>query len=192
MDLNHVRQLMRSLYWSAWEREMNHIATGTALSLDGELLPPHGRQQRWWWWRWCWWRSLPGVLPRPRGVPEQRLLSPRSWLRDGGGSGRFLVPWLFRIEDLGQGPLNRRRGGVGRVTGAPHNRGARPPWAAPPYCLVAMWLSSGASPVFWKLRAIIRCWALISSNSENISLLGFLKPKTAENRNWHFGILSIG
>ena len=28
-------------------------------------------------------------------LPEQRLLSPRSWLRDGGGSGRFLVPWLF-------------------------------------------------------------------------------------------------
>ncbi|KAK1642431.1 hypothetical protein QYE76_060236 [Lolium multiflorum] len=24
------------------KREMNHIATGTALSLDGELLPPHG------------------------------------------------------------------------------------------------------------------------------------------------------
>ena len=48
-----------------------------------------------------------GALPRPGGVPEQRLLSPRSWLRDGGGSGRFLVPRLFRIEDLGQGPLNR-------------------------------------------------------------------------------------
>ncbi|KAK1670269.1 hypothetical protein QYE76_058428 [Lolium multiflorum] len=25
------------------------------------------------------------ALPRPGGVPEQRLLSPRSWLRDGGG-----------------------------------------------------------------------------------------------------------
>ena len=40
MDLNHVKQLMRSLYWST-EREINHIATGTALSLEGELLPPH-------------------------------------------------------------------------------------------------------------------------------------------------------
>ena len=56
-----------------------------------------------------------GTSPSGR-VPEQRLLSPRSWLRDGGGSGRFLVPWLFRLEDLGQGPLNRRRGGVGRLT----------------------------------------------------------------------------
>ena len=113
------------------------------------------------------------ALPRPGGVPEQRLLSPRSWLRDGGGSGRFLIPWLFRLEDLGQGPLNRRRGGVGGGTEPPHN-------------------SSGGSRVFWKLRGFLRCWALISSDSENISLLGFLKPKTAENRNWHFGISSIG
>jgi hypothetical protein len=45
---------------------------------------------------------------------------------------------------------------------------------------------------FWKLRGKIGPWALISSNSENISLLGFLKPKTAENSNWHFGILLIG
>ena len=34
-----------------------------------------------------------GTSPSGR-VPEQRLLSPRSWLRDGGGSGRFRVPWL--------------------------------------------------------------------------------------------------
>ena len=34
--------------------------------------------------------------------------------------------------------------------------------------------------------------ALISSNSENISFVGFLKPKTAENSNWRFGILLIG
>ncbi|KAK1668964.1 hypothetical protein QYE76_057123 [Lolium multiflorum] len=32
-----------------------------------------------------------GALPRSGRVPEQRLLSPRSWLRDGGGSGRFHV-----------------------------------------------------------------------------------------------------
>src|SRR5215213_11333900 len=40
MDLNHAKQFMRSLYWST-EREINHIATGTALNLEGELLPPH-------------------------------------------------------------------------------------------------------------------------------------------------------
>ncbi|KAK1626428.1 hypothetical protein QYE76_000743 [Lolium multiflorum] len=32
-----------------------------------------------------------GTSP-PGGVPEQRLLSPRSWLRDGGGSGRKRTP----------------------------------------------------------------------------------------------------
>ncbi|KAK1617806.1 hypothetical protein QYE76_023323 [Lolium multiflorum] len=39
-----------------------------------------------------------GTSPSGR-VPEQRLLSPRSWLRDGGGSGRFRVPWLLFERD---------------------------------------------------------------------------------------------
>ena len=34
--------------------------------------------------------------------------------------------------------------------------------------------------------------AFVSSNSENISCVTFLKPKTVENRNCHCGILSIG
>ena len=32
----------------------------------------------------------------------------------------------------------------------------------------------------------------VSSNSEDICRTAFLKPKTAENRNWHCGILLIG
>src|SRR3954468_13945960 len=79
-----------------------HIATGRALSLEEELLPPHhGNQQRCWRW---WWRSMemaPGALPRPGRVPEQTLSVPRispsvaaalwnfSWL-----SGR-----LFRVSE---------------------------------------------------------------------------------------------
>ena len=44
------------------EREMNHIATGRALSPDEELLPPHhGRQQRRW--RCWWWTRRRGVEP---------------------------------------------------------------------------------------------------------------------------------
>ena len=47
---------------TSWEREMNHIATGRALSLDEELLPPHhGRQQ--WRWRCWWWTRRRGVEP---------------------------------------------------------------------------------------------------------------------------------
>jgi hypothetical protein len=42
---------------------MNHIATGRALSLGGEILPPHhGRQQQQWRWRWSRWRWLRGQL----------------------------------------------------------------------------------------------------------------------------------
>ncbi|KAK1641776.1 hypothetical protein QYE76_059581 [Lolium multiflorum] len=42
-----------------------------------------------------------GTSPSRRRA-EQRLLSPRSWLRDGGGSGRFRVPWLILLEVLGE------------------------------------------------------------------------------------------
>ncbi|KAK1668804.1 hypothetical protein QYE76_056963 [Lolium multiflorum] len=41
-----------------------------------------------------------GHFPVPVAC-RNRLLSPRSWLRDGGGSGTFLVPWLIRIGVLG-------------------------------------------------------------------------------------------
>ncbi|KAK1620125.1 hypothetical protein QYE76_025642 [Lolium multiflorum] len=40
-----------------------------------------------------------GALPVP--ACRNRLLSPRSWLRDGGGSGRFRVPWLIPLEVTG-------------------------------------------------------------------------------------------
>jgi hypothetical protein len=45
--------------------------------------------------------------------------------------------------------------------------------------------------VFCVATTIIRLLVFVPSVSENISCVGFLKPKTAENRNWHFGILSI-
>ena len=70
--------------------------------------------------------------------------------------------------------------------------GAARAWAAPAYLLGPLWVHSGDSRVFWMLPGILRSSALISSDSENISLLGFLKPKTAENSNWPFGISSIG
>ncbi|KAK1605933.1 hypothetical protein QYE76_029606 [Lolium multiflorum] len=78
-------------------REMNHIATGTAPSLDGELLLLMGAALM------KMAVEMAAVsMEKPSGgtspsggVPEQGLLSPRSWLRDGGGSGRFRVPWLI-------------------------------------------------------------------------------------------------
>ena len=73
-----------------------------------------------------------------------------------------------------------------------HQGGAAPPLAAPGCGVGPPGLPSGGSQVFWMVPGKIGTWALISSDSENISLLGFLKPKTAENSNWHFGILLIG
>jgi hypothetical protein len=58
--------------------------------------------------------------------------------------------------------------------------GAGQGWAAPPGGVVALWSGSLSSSVFWKLREISGCLALVSSNSENISC--------AENRElalWH-------
>jgi hypothetical protein len=54
----------------------------------------------------------PGALPRPRRVPEQRLLSPESrrWRRRscGTSSGKIPIPLGFRLRK----DLYRRRGGV--------------------------------------------------------------------------------
>jgi hypothetical protein len=45
----------------------------------------------------------PGAIPRPGGVPEQRLLSPELEFRDGGGSGWFSLVSSNEVEVLGQG-----------------------------------------------------------------------------------------
>ncbi|KAK1609102.1 hypothetical protein QYE76_032775 [Lolium multiflorum] len=91
------QRLLSQILASRWRwlgrREMNHIATGTAPSLDGELLPPHGSSSgdedgggdgsgvdgE----------AFRGHFPSGR-VPEQRLLSPDLGF-DGGGSGRSNV-----------------------------------------------------------------------------------------------------
>ena len=130
-----------------------------------------------------------GTSPSRRRAGTE-ILSPELEFRDGGGSGRFSGVSSIRVEDLGQEASYRRI--VGRATVEPHNRGTRPPWAAPPPRVGPPGLPFGPTLALWKLPGKISFWALISSNSENISLLGFLKPKTAENRNWHFGISSIG
>src|SRR3954465_14715212 len=81
-----------------------HIATGRALSLEEELLPPHhGNQQ--WRWRW-WWRMhmAPGAIPRPGMVPEQRLMSPESPLRWRRHCGTFCGD-LIRVGFTSRGDV---------------------------------------------------------------------------------------
>ena len=136
-------------------------------------------------------------MPSGGNSPSRRRAGTETSVPRNGVSRWRRCPWsLSGVSSIIVGfsrheRLYRRRGGARRRLGVPHTRG-RPPLAAPPCGVGPSWLPSGPSSVFWKLRGKIRFWALISSNSENISLLGFLKPKTAENSNWHFGILLIG
>jgi hypothetical protein len=79
----------------------------------------------------------------------------------------------------------------GHEVAKPHG-GAAKGGPAPP-CGVGPLLAASDSPsMFWNPPWKIGPWAFVSSNSENLSCVGFLKPKTAENRNWRFGILLIG
>ena len=68
--------------------------------------------------------------------------------------------------------MNRRKGDVGGRPGGPHHMVARP---------------GGLHERDSKIGTS----GFVSSNFENISRTTFLKYKTAENRNWHCGILLI-
>jgi hypothetical protein len=66
--------------------------------------------------------------------------------------------------------------------------GAARGWAAPPHGEAGPWTPSGSRSIFDTLPRKIRLLELVSSNSENISCVAFLKPKTAKNRElalWH-------
>jgi hypothetical protein len=178
---------------------MDHIATGRALSPGGELLPPHHRrQQRRWRWqrgRWRWrrrrWRPMemvPGAPPHPGRVPEQRLLSPkirRRWRRSCGTLLEissivlgFFVPRLL----IGEGASS------GVDQGASPQVGVARAWVAPHGGEGALWPLSGSRLVLVLHPGKIGVWVFVSSNSENISCVAFLKHKIEENGEltlWH-------
>jgi hypothetical protein len=60
--------------------------------------------------------------------------------------------------------------------------GADQGWAAPPGGVATLWSGSVSSSVFWKLREISGRLALVSSNSENISCVTFLKHKNSRKQ----------
>jgi len=97
----------------------------------------------------------------------------------------------FRV--FASGGINRRRGDVGGGTRpAPHmaaRQGAHPRHGVgtAPRC--------PPSSLLWTSRTClgkIGTLQFVSSDSEDICRTAFLKQKTAENRNWHCGILLIG
>jgi hypothetical protein len=66
--------------------------------------------------------------------------------------------------------------------------GAARAWAAPPHGEGALWPPSGYPSVFVLRPRKIGVLVVISSNSENISYVAFLKQKIAKNRLlalWH-------
>jgi hypothetical protein len=66
--------------------------------------------------------------------------------------------------------------------------GAARGWAAPPHGEAALWPPFGSLSVLVLRMGKIGVWVFISSNSENISCVAFLKHKIAENRElalWH-------
>ena len=84
--------------------------------------------------------------------------------------------------------IYRRIGGVGGRGGPPRHRGVR---AHPGPRPSVAWPLVGLLRLPFGLRdllVILLTMSCVSSNSKNISLIDFLKPKTAENRElarWH-------
>jgi hypothetical protein len=60
-----------------------------------------------------------------------------------------------------------------------HIGGAARGWAAPPWCVATSWPHSVSFSDLWKLPGKIRLQELVSSNSENIFCVAFLKHKNS-------------
>jgi hypothetical protein len=130
----------------------------------------------------------PGALPRPGRVPEQRLLSPEiglRWRRRCGtllGKTPIYLGFLRRRLFIGRGAMSEGSQGPHtiwwRALGVTHTTR----WCGGP--LAPLRLSFGLHLVSEKIGGL----GFISSNSENMSCVTFLKHKTAENIElalWH-------
>jgi hypothetical protein len=81
------------------------------------------------------------------------------------------------------GGLYRRRGSVRSGPSGAHHRGARAsPRPCPLVGVAHQWLLFVSPSVFWKLREISGRLAFVSSNSENISCVTFLKHKNSKKQ----------
>ena len=99
------------------------------------------------------------------------------------------TPTILYFTEASREPERDQRGALG----VPPHMAAQPRGGGvPPYGVGPPWPPSGTSLALWVRLGKIEGLAFVSSNSENISCVRFLKPKTAENRNWRFGILLIG
>jgi hypothetical protein len=116
--------------------------------------------------------TAPGALPRPGRVPEQRLLSPKICLGKTPIDLGFSVPKLFIGErassEVDQGGLTTRERG---------QEGGAPPYGEP-----ALWPPSDYLSVLVLCPGKIGVSVVVSSNSENISCVAFLKHKNSRKQ----------
>jgi hypothetical protein len=130
----------------------------------------------------------PGAIPHPGRVPEQRLLSPESRLRwrrrCGTLSGKTsILSRVFTSE-----AFYRQIGDVRGYPGPPHHRVVRPGCTrATRWCghlLALLHLCFGLRLVLGKIGTL----GFVSSNSENIFYVTFLKHKNSRKQElapWH-------
>jgi hypothetical protein len=120
----------------------------------------------------------PGALPRPSKVPKQRLLSPEihRWRRRSCRtlSRKSLIDLGFSVPRLYIGGEAAPEGQQGHLTMWPHGLGGAPPHGEP-----ALWPPSGSLSVLVLRPGKIGVSAFVSSNSENISGVAFLKHKNS-------------
>jgi hypothetical protein len=70
----------------------------------------------------------------------------------------------------------------GAARGSSHIGGAARGWAAPPWCEAGPWPPSGSLSVLVLRLGKIGVLELVSSNSENISCVAFLKHKNSRKQ----------
>jgi hypothetical protein len=125
-----------------------------------------------------------GALPHPGRVPEQRLLSPeihqrrRRWRSCGTLSGNLPIVLGFSVGRLliGEGASSEvDRGGLtmgGRGQGL----------GRAPCCVASLMPLSGSRLVLVLRLGKIGVFELVSSNSENIFYVAFLKHKNSRKQ----------
>ena len=130
----------------------------------------------------------PGAIPRPGGVPEQRLLSPETCRRWRRRCGTLRGNWLGVFGVFASEGINRRRGNVGGGPGLPPHLPARlwaqprervvwRPWASP-------WLALLAPCVPRKNRRFGFCFVEFREYCPN-SFSGTKNSRKQELALWH-------
>jgi hypothetical protein len=120
------------------------------------------------------------ATPLSGRVPGRVSGPSRSRVDDGGGSrcvsGKLIGYLGFSHQGvfISEGAASEVDQGVSPIAGAGQGQ------AAPPYGEASPWLDSDSSSVFWKLCLISGHSAFVSSNSENISCVSFLKHKNSK------------